>query len=622
LILSPVNLGSPGSLARIIGENLYASRNTSDLDHYPPLPDEREFTFSCHTDITLLDRPHFLRPQDFYLAMIPQAVPIDMFFDVLNRDSQKVRLEVTNYGEHALCHALRDKWRDLENDLISVVEYLMEYVDHPFFDIATARNSLNGDFSRRISYPFFPFCFGYRKPFHRDLPEKAIRNQIRLSRNGFRFLSALVTWAIFLVSKAHPRGSDAIPKWKEVLMSRRMPAWWVDELSRSSAGNGIHAPRIGAFVDLTKYHKEVVDLLRARVPVFYLWTAPVIHRLEYLGVNVRAFEPSSSAKNRAHQDYVDQKRLEELPSLLTRPAPYTSIPLGKRSPWAAHRYLTAVWQAIRHPFDEPHVPSEAEVQNEVLHESAAPRPQKGSGQRDGESIEAFFKRREEGREQSYRTASESKKVTYQNRKRDREGHPEPSMGTKSRFFHWMLVGESWIRTKLKKGEAIQMWEMRTNAERRYDEVEDEWDICSDWGEKRDIGEVMDEIAEDYHTYHGITHDEHTAGDFNPAIHEETTADVANPALHEEPTGGNFNSPIHEENAASDVNPSLHEEPIADDYIVLGDDDASENDDEWENVFGACDELLILTSMPDMAGLNFGFFCVVPTSYRNTSMTNR
>ena len=165
--------------------------------------------------------------------MIPQAVPIDMFFDVLNRDSQKVRLEVTNYGEHALYHALCDKWSDLENDLISVVEYLMEYVDDPFFDIATARNSLNGDFSRRISYPFFPFCFGYRKPFHRDLPEEAIRNQIRLSRNGFRFLSALVTWAIFLVSKAHPRGSDVVPKWKEVLMSRRMPAWWVDELSRS-----------------------------------------------------------------------------------------------------------------------------------------------------------------------------------------------------------------------------------------------------------------------------------------------------------------------------------------------------------------------------------------------------
>ncbi|TCD63809.1 hypothetical protein EIP91_004931 [Steccherinum ochraceum] len=109
-----------------------------------------------------------------------------------------------------------------------------------------------------------------------------------------------------------------------------------------------------------------------------------------------------------------------------------------------------------------------------------PRAQARAKQHRGETWQEFFKRRAANNELLRQRETPQQRQAREQRKKANSGH-QPTK--KSGVFQWILVDypENYrVRTWVNRGDVEAQWEDR-HGQRRYDEFNDEWDICSEFG---------------------------------------------------------------------------------------------------------------------------------------------
>ncbi|KAJ8093416.1 hypothetical protein PM082_020273 [Marasmius tenuissimus] len=119
-----------------------------------------------------------------------------------------------------------------------------------------------------------------------------------------------------------------------------------------------------------------------------------------------------------------------------------------------------------------------------------------SGQRRGESVEAYLRRQHE--RQQVLMANESLLHRQQRLQRQKDQEKKPQPGKKGpRIWYWEREEHNFrVRTLLSRGEGARVWAEHGFEQKRYDAFQNCWDICSDWGDYDEDGSIDD--AEEHH----------------------------------------------------------------------------------------------------------------------------
>ena len=126
-----------------------------------------------------------------------------------------------------------------------------------------------------------------------------------------------------------------------------------------------------------------------------------------------------------------------------------------------------------------------------------PVPFPHSGQKRGETLEAFFERR---LQEDKKLADKETRAQTTSRKQ-RQAHNDgpngqqmPGRGSKATIFVWEqdeTMPNYWMRKRITKNEWEDAWENR-KGQRRYNAFRNEWDICSQFGPDAERWENDDE----------------------------------------------------------------------------------------------------------------------------------
>ena len=95
-------------------------------------------------------------------------------------------------------------------------------------------------------------------------------------------------------------------------------------------------------------------------------------------------------------------------------------------------------------------------------------------------MDKFFERMEIRREKILQRESHVDKVRRINREHVNETHPAPGRhGPK--VFEWVVQNGYRVRTSLTRAEADNAWDSWKVSQMRYNSIDNEWDVCSEWG---------------------------------------------------------------------------------------------------------------------------------------------
>jgi hypothetical protein len=107
--------------------------------------------------------------------------------------------------------------------------------------------------------------------------------------------------------------------------------------------------------------------------------------------------------------------------------------------------------------------------------------EKDSGQKAGESLDAFFLRRQaENSRRSERESLNDRQARAQREAHAQKGLPPGKRG--SRVYYWEKDSGHYIRYAAGRGNYEAYFEDYPPAQRRYDSFKDEWDLCSAFGD--------------------------------------------------------------------------------------------------------------------------------------------
>ncbi|KAJ7829765.1 hypothetical protein B0H14DRAFT_2366350 [Mycena olivaceomarginata] len=111
----------------------------------------------------------------------------------------------------------------------------------------------------------------------------------------------------------------------------------------------------------------------------------------------------------------------------------------------------------------------------------SPPIEKDSGQKAGESLDAFFLRRQaENSRRSERESLNDRQARAQREAHAQKGLPPGKRG--SRVYYWEKDSGHYIRYAAGRGNYEAYFEDYPPAQRRYDSFKDEWDLCSAFGD--------------------------------------------------------------------------------------------------------------------------------------------
>lgn len=399
----------------IIDGNLYSSPNSASPP--PPVkPDLLEFADTFLNPIP--DMLRILYSNHFpFLPFIPLPMRLEgPLFGRLSHISSTVPIERDLTGSH-LAACLQKSWKELEDlleDIISIVG------GDQVFPLGTAE-------------PFpSPEKYGYLRSFPTT---KVARRQIIRSRDAFFPLVGRCSW---LIMRAGFTQHD-FPIWRFLMENSGAHMSYIDDIAASVVANFTVA-RQGVLIDPSecKWLKDVPMYLKANVNVWFCWgqvdapiTCPDL---------VQKYLPTREELNMAlawlSNDHSQQSSTT------------TSFPRSE----------------LNHPCPEYSAPH-------------APEPEKFSGQRQGETWEEFFVRRE--KRNTVRAARESPEEKNARLAREEHNriHPIPGRSSKSPVvFEWIHVDDFLIRQRVARNAVEDVFTSYGMTTRRYDSFANKWDL--------------------------------------------------------------------------------------------------------------------------------------------------
>jgi hypothetical protein len=301
-----------------------------------------------------------------------------------------------------------------------------------------------------------PSDANYASPFQ---TENAARDAGMRALKAFQHLITLCSWGISFYMK-----HDQDTSWVGILLSKGLSPPMV-EMLRSSYVGRFHLldPRVGAVVDVNDeaclpYVRRMVD---AQVPVYIYWGTCEQFREQY---RRPAFKPVAKSVRDAQWLNANCYPSEALvaSAMNTSSGPSTSINI----PPAPHPSTSSS--------DSPSV-----EQPHVGPTRVAPPPVKGTGQRSGETWKDFFARRSLAHATTVANELPAAKRSREQRvQRASTGRAPGRKG--ANVFYWEECNGFRIRTPVGYKNYVDMWSDYHGAQRRYDAVADEWDLCSEF----------------------------------------------------------------------------------------------------------------------------------------------
>lgn len=291
---------------------------------------------------------------------------------------------------------------------------------------------LNGHISTLEFSPFpYPSTFGYKRSYS---SQNRATKHAKLSRDAFVPLAALCSYAIAL----HPNPAESSPPaWVQLLHANGIHPLWVENFTKTQFGRFKDVERVGAVIHpACHWLKEIPTMLRADVPLWFYWADgnPQSYDRQIGAFEVQKFCPSAAQISDALQ---------------------------------ASQYSA--------PLSEP-------IQ-----------PEKNSRQRVDENIDAYFARKAEQMQKVIETETPMAREA----RLSREKHSKKSAcpGRKGAMvFEWVDRDDNGIliRTAMTRGQVDNIWEIYGRNQRRYNSVDNEWDLCVQFGEPSSDSEDEDE----------------------------------------------------------------------------------------------------------------------------------
>jgi hypothetical protein len=250
---------------------------------------------------------------------------------------------------------------------------------------------------------------------------------------------ALCSYAISLIQRGHEEEVVGTPHWARLLIEKAgVHPEWVASLQESVVADFSPDIRVGTIVHMDKclWLDHIGAMWLARVPIWFYWG------------HVGSLFPWDWVKYGSYNHY--------------RPTP-------------------AEIQARQHPFRKEQSQEEEKNQEEKDQEENAPKPNRYSRQKQGETWQAFFSRHAEIRARKIATETELERQKRLDRERHAEKHQAPSRRKGGpTIFHWTEEGQFRIRTRVPRAQVEDIWDCYSNTQHRFDSVNNEWDICTEF----------------------------------------------------------------------------------------------------------------------------------------------
>jgi len=343
-------------------------------------------------------------------------------------------IEQVSSSEHRLHPDLMQLWKRLENKLIWATTFLGQH-----YPAACIR-------------PPPPSSSGY---VHSYSTARAARAQAHASRDWFVMWMGLLSYRISNVSPSAERP----PAWVDLLVGLGFPqAWMMGILGSTVADFSPHVLRVGVFLDPLEPPPQFGTAPRSvdffcehHVPVWYPWTSR----------QVQAARENSSLAQLAPPPEL----LQDAASFLIRsPSPsLSSVPTFSASSTMPIHTSSSPRQVTSPAASAPIIPSSLSQQFATATSVNA------------SSWELFFKRRAERHVNVLRNETPAQR----DRRMQRQRHP-PTV--KTSVYQWIQTEDDpFNRTREK---VARRWNAAILDDyigrRRYDAIENEWDVCSEF----------------------------------------------------------------------------------------------------------------------------------------------
>jgi hypothetical protein len=456
-----------------------------------------------------LRSPTYLSNRNPFLMFLPTVYPwYGPIFKRLSYTFASLPIVQLDSNLWGLQPCIMEEWTALEHNLRTVRRAMMVY--NPQFK--TPHYNSYGP----------PYRFGYQKGYR---TEKAARTVVNRAKNGFLILMAELSfwfWSmegrrLFCEAHESQKRQEWFQKWdwrKDICETASIHPAWFTELELSVVGD-LSVPRRGTILDFTDPHAvpgnthhtiprayDVDSLLSyiilSDVPVpLYInwgkggWSPPLlptgIQSLEFhpgwQEISYLRSLPGRVAFSPWAWTLSEKKRynLTKGPVLTScrDSHPYVAAPSATADLDPAEDALpsTALSSATLPSHPGPAFSSAA---------AAAPFPpvERGSGQREGETMEAFFARRQESNvRRGERESVDDRRLREGRESIAAKGNAPGNKG--ARVYIWEDEDGHYIRRAAGRKYYADFWEEYGPDQRRYDSFHDEWDLCDAFGPDAD-----------------------------------------------------------------------------------------------------------------------------------------
>lgn len=407
--------------------DIYTSPNSPTI---PALPDRRPLSADT-PDISDFQKPRWAETRHPFLAYIPLSPRYDKPpFDRL-RCFGKTFPVIKSMSSWRVAPEIVAQFEALENNLLFVADTLLR----------AGGALVHLDFSL-VS---LPTQYGFKREHKfKHGAEKSALN----SRNAFL---PLMAWCSYTISKLNvvmdaPGNFTFVKRWEYALQQAGVNIDAIKELKESELVDfSKDYPRAGIFMDddFWQFHNLVKCFEKDNVPVWIRWGS-VVRQYSYT---------------------IPLQRLYPIPNVLQK--------IKAERDEASRRAAASETDASHHS-----APSTGDPPTN----QGFPKPEPYSGQRPGETWQAFFARKDEKNKSRLATESDRQRQQRLSREAAQQNHPIPGKGASAPVvYHWEkcdVTGHR-LRIRVARGTVPSIWGDYAMTQRRYNPHENEWDICTD-----------------------------------------------------------------------------------------------------------------------------------------------
>ncbi|KAJ7719889.1 hypothetical protein DFH07DRAFT_859060 [Mycena maculata] len=401
-------------------------------------------------------QPRYLSMQFPYLLFIPKRYPWrNPLFKTLDFPRHKLPI-VQDDGKFCLHPAVTEEWMSLETCLRAVGKEMME--------LAPQRG-----LPRLVNSWFFPGRFKFLRKYS---TEEAARTSAWYSIDNFLPLLGYVTMGLWFMRL-----------WEADSFARdEVPLDWRSLVTKKTA---VH----GSFLD---YLEQAVNWNEERVGTLHLIQSPQVwHSEEREGrAIIESLLSSILHSTFPIPIYLSWGEIPNEISMFDVPKPFQEFvpdvnelkslasPSGemKFSRWAIDT-RTSFW--YRDPYTPPastRAPLPPSNKSSATVAALAPFPPlpKHSGQKENETIHAFFSRRKAANE---KTIVKENVTEKQRRMQHADNAKRSGLSKKAHVFVWETLDGHYVRQQITRGEAEDYFSDYPPSQRRFDPIRNEWDLC-------------------------------------------------------------------------------------------------------------------------------------------------